>query len=364
MRDFIAGMNAWWGLASPWILLAASLAALGIIFYLAMRGGDSPSPPQKGDSDPDFSGEKRKKDSEDAPSLATESQSKDVSDERADDGVPAPPQGILPMEKFVPPPLPAPPPSLFPLRMCYAANLYGEKKIASAHMRPLLERWRHVKSPALLGYEGGQWRLHPDAPCLHWIIAVPLTDRQGALDGAGIQQLEDDTRAFAQRMAINPSFPSALDSARRAKEMEKFCAAADVCVKLQLAGAQKPAAEFARAMSLAGLSAEDGAHVRRINSEEVFRCRLVPMPSGGRRQTATFEMDAPNVGDPPRVFDDMMAAARRASQMLDMRLTDPQGVEIPPDRERAMREQLALLARQMEQFGAPPGGAAARLIFS
>lgn len=341
-----------------WILAAVAAIAVGAAFYFSMR---AETPPKKKETKEPFFAARASS----APAASAEKT------QTAHDETPPPssPQGALPMEDFTPPELPEPEESILPLDMCYAVRLFGENEVAAADIEELRARMRPAKSKNSyrLGFDENarQWRPASDLPSRYWIVAVPLADRGGPIDESDIRRIEESARAFAQKLKMRPLFPSALEAMENAARIDKFCATADMFIELRLSGGACAAERIAEVMHLAGMTA-DGArgYVRRMNSEELFRGKVMPTPASAARRTIIFEMDAPNITAPPRAFEEMMRAVRRAAHLLDMQITDPKGEIVDDERAAAMRGQLSLLASQMREFGAEPGGAIARLIFS
>ena len=333
MPDF---EDAYWLFALAGV---AALAAVGAIFYFSTRA-EPRRPPKIGQGvEPSFGGKKTEE----------------------------PQQGTLEVDDFVPPELPSPPESLLPLEICYTARFYGDKPATSGDMESFRKQLHSSKNrnSYLLGFDesGGQWRMPPESPCRYWIVAVPLADRGGAIAAADIQRLEEQSRVFAQKKQMRVVFPSMSESLENAAVIDGFCAAADMFIEIRLSGESHPAARTDEILRLVGMSNDERGYVCRVNSENLFRARLMTATAGGR-QTIIFEMDAPNISDPPRAFGEMIRAARRAAGMLNMKLTDPQGAPIDDARMAEMDKQLALLASQMRKFGAEPGSATARIIFS
>ncbi len=358
------------------LFLIGAAAALGAALYFAMRAEQPPPPVKKRENkEPSFASRKPSAPQEAAAETETPPAAPAAASAETPAGKPPAalnprkPQGTLPMENFTPPELPEPSESMLPLEMCYAARLYGRDKTAPAGLAALLQEMRpaNAKNTYLLGFDSDakQWRMPPDMPCRDWILAVPLADRGGALDNEDIRRMEEGARAFAEKAKMHPVFPAPFEALENAGRIDRFCAAADIFIELRLSGAERPAARIGEVMRLVGMSGNGRGYVRRANSEELFRGRVAPVPaSGNARQIIVFEMDAPNISDPPRAFQEMMRAVRRAADMLDMRVTDPKGADIDERREADMCQKLSLLAAQMREFGAPPGGAIARLIFS
>ena len=354
------------------LFLAAAVAVLGAVFYFSMRSEPPPSQKRRG-KEPSFAARKPPAEEDEntgGEDGAAEKTGAEKTGGHENNTPPARPQGALPMDSFIPPELPPPSETLLPLDMCYAVRLYGRQKTAAAGLSSLARELQpaKTKNSYLLGFDSAaaQWRLFPEEPCMHWIAAVPLADRGGPINQEDIRRMEERTRAFAQKAGMHPVFPPPFEALANAAKIDHFCAVVDVGIELRLTGEERPPERIGEVMRLVGMTADGGrAFVRRTNSEELFRGKIVPPPaSGGGRQTIVFEMDAPNIGDPPRAFQEMMRAVRRAAAMLDMRVADRQGADIDEERAAAMRDRLSVLTEQMREFGAAPGGAIARLIFS
>ena len=352
-----------------WLFLAIAVAALAAIFYFAMRD-DVRLPTAPKGKEPFFGNKSAAgKSSQESPQelLSQKSSQESLSQESspelvADDVL----QRSLPMQDFVPPPLPLPPESLLPLDMCYSVWFYGEKNTAAKEVEELRKSLRPGKSSYCLGFDEQveQWRLSPDIASRYWIVATPLADRGGAITDADIRGMEENARSFAQKTKMHSVFPRAFEILEDAARIDRFCATVDMFIELRLGGDRQSAARIGEVMRLAGMSGDGRDYVYRMNSEDLFCGRVMPSPANGLRQTIIFELDAPNISAPVRAFSEMLTTARRVAQMLNMQLTDPQGAPIGDERVTDLSKQLALLTSQMCEFGAVPGGAVARLIFS
>lgn len=372
-----------------WLALAVVAGAVGAVFYFSTRPEKKDNKPARG-REPSFvsrranaedDGSTANSDSASAqagvsgesaknnPAGGREATMRDLIREINPNPTPRPrPQGTLEMENFTPPELPSPDENLLPLDMCYAAWFYGEKEVNCAAAETLLEAMRpkKTKNSYQLGFDESaqQWRLASQLPSRYWIAAVPLADRGGPIDKDDIRRMEDAGRAFAQKHKMRPMFPAANAALEDAARIDNFCATVDMFIELRLSGDGQSSSRVEEVMRLAGLTKDGSSYVRRANSEEWFCGRVMPPASSGARQTIVFEMDAPNISAPPRAFEDMLRVVRRCAHMLEMDLTDPKGAPVDNERAAAMSRQLSLLASQMRDFGAEPGGAIARLIFS
>lgn len=350
-----------------WVFLLAAVAVLAAVFYFAARGDKPKAESRAGGKEPSFGGSSSNPASA-APPVPGATPPAPVNAPQPA-ARPREPQGTLAMEPFTPPELPQPPESLLSLEMCYAAWLYGRQAIEAAVPEALQKQLRGDgnQNYYLLGFDAvaEQWRLLPDMRCEHWIIAMPLADRGGAISEDDLRRFEEQVRTFCQKAALHPVFSSASEALDNSRRIDDFCAAVDMFIELRLTGGRQPAERIDEVMRLVGMTAEgERGYICRAESEALFRGKVVPAPASGNRQTIILEMDAPNVSNPPRAFGEMLRSARRAAQMLSMQITDPLGEPIDEPRAAEMSKQLFLLTTQMREFGAEPGGAVARLIFS
>ena len=341
-----------------WLFLILAVAVLGGVFYFAMRKETPPSP-RPAPREPSFQANKDNAQTPAADDTASVPPS-------SEDAAPASPQGTLPITPFSPPTLPAPTNDILSPGFCYEIRFYGEETLNAKDFAPLLEKLPG-KACRLLGFNAnGQWRHAPDSSCQYWLVALPLADRGGALMIDTIHHIEIAARTFAQKMKLHPVFPNATEVLKSADLIDKFCATVDMFIELRLVGTPNSAARIEEVMRIGGLAQDsERVYLCRVDSEVLFRVKLMPTPAGGApRQTLIFEMDSPNVCNPPNAFAEMIQRLRRIAKVLDMSLRDPAGNAIDDERLHAMSRQLSSLTAQMREFGVTPGGALARLIFS
>ena len=280
-------------------------------------------------------------------------------------------QGVLRISRFEPPDLPSPIESAPVLEMCYVMHFYGDTPRRSADFEPLRESVlpKNALRELFLAYDGKakKWRIPTDEKFTHWLLAVPLANRNGALNAEKIKSLEEESRRFAEKRSLRAVFPSALETVKNAGLLDKFCNTADIVVELWLSGQKIKAAEVAAVANMHGL-VEDGekeiSYVLRVDSETLFLVRLMTVGGMSEVMRIVFELDAPNVSNPVAAFDRMSRCLERMAAVWQMSISDPRGEAVDAERLKTMREQLIVLERQMSDFGVPPGGAVAHLLFT
>ena len=253
----------------------------------------------------------------------------------------------------------------------YVMHFYGDTPRRSADFEPLRESVlpKNALRELFLAYDGKakEWRIPTDEKFTHWLLAVPLANRNGALNAEKIKSLEEESRRFAEKRSLRAVFPSALETVKNAGLLDKFCNTADIVVELWLSGQKIKAAEVAAVANMHGL-VEDGekeiSYVLRVDSETLFLVRLMTVGGMSEVMRIVFELDAPNVSNPVAAFDRMSRCLERMAAVWQMSISDPRGEAVDAERLKTMREQLIVLERQMSDFGVPPGGAVAHLLFT
>jgi hypothetical protein len=344
-----------------WLFLVIAAAALGAIFFFTLSQNARRRPPVRHDTakEPTFAERDNKLKNQDTDKKPPPSPTQTPSE-----------QGTLPIEPFEIPTLPEPTEDMLPADMCYDIRFFGKKPLTASVFSPLLEQLKKngINVGRLLGFDvaADGWRHTPDMPCPHWIVALPLADRGGAINQATIRLIESIARPFAQKINLHPVFPPAAAAIKNAALIDNFCTTVDMFIELRLVGEPQQHARIDEVMRINGMVKEsDRDYLCRVESENLFRAKLMPTPAGGGGwQTLIFELDAPNVCDPSRAYEEMLRRIRRVAQVINMRLTDPKGIDVDDTRIHTMNRQLALLTSQMREFGVEPGGSLARLIFS
>ena len=297
----------------------------------------------------------------------------------------APVQGELTMPSYSPPKLPDPSEELIPLDICHSVRLHcradaeGEW-LRGSDMASLRAGLRECGMPVfrfLACGDDGEWRAVRDegkdseVRFRHWLVALPLADRGGAITEAKIKAVERETRRFAELRNLHSVFPSVGLSLENARLVDEFCGRVDIEVVLHADGTARPSrGSVEKMLRLQGLESDGGEGnggglIWRKDGEVRYGAHLRKSSgSPGDVSCAVFRLDVPNVSDPARAFEEMLECAQKVARVFFFQVRDPEGNEIGEERARELRMLTLGIAEEMRKYGVPPGGDVARLLFS
>jgi hypothetical protein len=256
------------------------------------------------------------------------------------------------------------------------ALVLADEPIARAQLEPLLNALQSHATPVHVeGLVGDQWTLIEDSPADAWRelrAGLQLASRAGPVAEEEIAAFNETVANFAASINAVSQRESPAAAAARSRELDAFCAEADIEVAVNLVG--RAGATFAlarvKALALENGFAETGSgtFVRRgANGAVAMTIRL--QDGEAKRNTAyatglTFALDVPHVADPVAVFSDMGALAEDFGRELGGELVDDQRKPLGASGMAAIRRSLEPVVSSMEAHGVPAGGALARRLFS
>ncbi len=162
-------------------------------------------------------------------------------------------------------------------------------------------------------------------------------------------------------------------AAARARELDTFCADADIEVAVNVVGQFGATFSAARVKQLAleaGLSetgsgelvryAEDGTPAYAIRRFEDASAKHSNVYVNG----LTFALDVPHVANAPAMLAEMFQLAARLAGTLGGQLVDDKRRPLSEAGLASIRRSLEAVVGEMEAHGIPAGGALARRLFS
>jgi hypothetical protein len=204
-------------------------------------------------------------------------------------------------------------------------------------------------------------------------IGLQLASRKGPV---AEDEIEDFNRAIAVFAAtVNAvsqrEAPSA--AAARARELDQFCAEADIEVAVNVIGQYGATFAISRVKQIAlehGLSETAKGELVRFapdgTPEFVIRRFEDPTakPSATYFTGITFALDVPHVADGPGVLADMVKLAEVFASNLGGQLVDDNRRALTEHGLASIRRSLERVFHDMEAHGIPAGSALARRLFS
>lgn len=277
---------------------------------------------------------------------------------------------------YSPPELPPPPPEMLPADICLSVKFYGRGAPIVAAAFDKWQQWleqAELPPAAVFAYnpEKKIWETPPrGAPRPHWVAAVPLASRRGALSPEKFEAVEGEAHRFAREHRLYAVLTPRDEALENARLLDQFCAEVDIVVTLLAAsmrGASHPrerVAELARSENLREDGRDRFAYF--MEGERLFTMHLAAFADGGGSEVTAlmFALDAPNVSNPLAAHDAMTLAAEKMAKVLHLTLTDMDKRPLRREDLTEVRTRLAGLARKMRDTGVVAGSPQARMLFS
>lgn len=264
-----------------------------------------------------------------------------------------------------------------PVAMAMAAidpayDFIGEVHLQEPIAAELIPSFVAGKRVRTLGRDGRHWEpITAGARYEELKIGLQLVDRQGPVDDVQLARFCEQINGFAHSHNGMASFPRREDKLAAAAELDRFAAAVDVLIGLNVVASQQP-------FSLAQLGAmldgavmtleEDGAfHAKSDSGKTLFilvDSRQRPLTDIDQTPSVTLLLDLPRVAGAEHAFDRMADLAQQLALNLGGDLVDDEGRSLKPGDLAAIRKQLVQVLATMDDRGIPAGGAAALRLFA
>lgn len=229
------------------------------------------------------------------------------------------------------------------------------------HVEGMVEgRWQPVEGIARPG-----WR--------ELRAGLQLASRSGPVAEEEIAAFDETIAQFAASVNAVSQREAPAQAAARAREIDRFCADADIEVAVNVVGQFGATFALARVKALAlehGLSETGSGELvsRAPDGSTEFTVRRLDRP--GVRPDASYAtgltlgLDLPHVSDPSAAFNAMVGFAEALCATLGGEMVDDNRKPLSAPGISAIRRQLEEVVRQMEAHGTPAGGALARRLFA
>ena len=166
--------------------------------------------------------------------------------------------------------------------------------------------------------------------------ALQMVSRDGVVSEAELLEFRACVETLAGALGATLSAPEMRGSLDAARELDRFCADADIQVALHVVG----------------------PNVKRTGAGNPAGFEITERSDG-----LTLTLDVARSGDPPRSFEAMARAARQLAAQ-DGRVVDDNGRPVDERALAAIAAQLEAARRSMAERGIEPGGALALRLFS
>jgi hypothetical protein len=200
-------------------------------------------------------------------------------------------------------------------------------------------------------------------------IALQLVSRAGVAREGELIEFRAEVENLAAALGATVVAPELKRVMARARELDQFCADADIQVALNLVasdGEPFPAARLDSAVVAAGLErAADGAYALR-DAEGGLLYTVTPVAGeieGGIAKLG-FYLDVPRVREVRKTYESMVRLASQLAAGLGGTLVDDNGRALDEKSLAAIGAELDTVRQTLERRGLPPGGPLALRLFS
>jgi len=200
-------------------------------------------------------------------------------------------------------------------------------------------------------------------------IALQLVSRAGVAREGELIEFRAEVENLAAALGATVVAPELKRVMARARELDQFCADADIQVALNLVasdGEPFPAARLDSAVVAAGLErAADGAYALR-DAEGGLLYTVTPVAGEIKSGIAKlgFYLDVPRVREVRKTYESMVRLASQLAAGLGGTLVDDNGRALDEKSLAAIEAELDTVRQTLERRGLPPGGPLALRLFS
>ncbi len=261
-------------------------------------------------------------------------------------------------------------------RIDTVALVLADEPIAREALEPLLDTLAsHSAAVRVEGLVDEQWVPVEDSPRDGWRelrAGLQLASRAGPAAEEEIAAFNEAVAGFAASVNAVSQREGPAAAAARARELDRFCAEADIEVALNVVGRAGATFGLARVKALAlahGFAETASGTFDRRGPDGAPGIGLRPLDGEAGQEAAyatflTFAIDVPHVPDPVAAFDEMGRVAAVFAEELGGDVVDDERRLLGAAGLAAIRRSLEAVARRMEAHGIPAGGALARRLFA
>jgi hypothetical protein len=262
-------------------------------------------------------------------------------------------------------------------RIDTVAVILADDPIMREQLAPLLDALATQRTPVHVeGILGEQWHAIDSSPRQSWRelrVGLQLAHRAGPVAESEIEGFNQAIAEFAAAAGAVSQRESPAAAAQRARDLDAFCANADIEVAVNVIGQFGATFPVSRVKALAlehGLSetaseelvsfAADGTRefvIRRFDD-------TAHKASASYYSGITFALDVPQVPDPAAVLADMVQVANSLAANLAGQLVDDNRRPLSDAGLASILRSVEKVATDMEAHGVPAGSSLARRLFA
>jgi hypothetical protein len=262
-------------------------------------------------------------------------------------------------------------------RVDTVAVVLSDDPVMSEQLAPLEDALgRHSTPVHIEGIVDEQWHPVESSPRRSWRelrIGLQLASRKGAVSEDEVETFNRTIADFAGSVNAVSQREAPSAAAARARELDQFCAEADIEVAVNVIGQYGATFAISRVRQIAlehGLSETASGDLVRFAPDGTAEFVIRRFEDPAAKQSATyytgitFALDVPHVADGPGVLADMVKLAEVFATSLGGQLVDDNRRPLTEHGLASIRRSLERVFHDMEAHGIPAGGALARRLFS
>src|SRR4051812_39483135 len=262
-------------------------------------------------------------------------------------------------------------------RIDTVAVILADDPVMEEQLEPLLNALQsHTTGTRVEGIVEEQWHPIETSPRRSWRelrAALQLASRSGPVVEDEIERFNRAIAEFAASVGAVSQREAPGAAAARARDLDRFCAEADIEVAVNVIGQFGATFALPRVKAFAlekGLSETvDGKLVRHgRDGEAAFAIRRFGDDPAHVSNTythgLTFALDLPHVADAPFVFAEMVQAAQAVATTLGGQLVDDNKRPLSDAGLATIKRTVEKVCDGMEAHGIPAGSPLARRLFS
>lgn len=282
-------------------------------------------------------------------------------------------------ELITPEPLEAPggPAAEISSRIDTVAVILADDPVMREQLDPLLDALQNHTTPVHVeGLVNEQWHPIETSPRTSWRelrVGLQLASRSGPVPESEIERFNESIAEFAATVNAVSQREAPATAAARARDLDNFCAEADIEVAVNVIGRSGTTFATSRVKSMAlahGFSETASGELVHYagNGPPDFVIRRFNDPSGKVNPAyyagLTFALDLPQVADPPKALDRMVKLAEAFAMELGGELVDDNRRALTDAGVASIRRSLEKIVDAMNQHGIPAGSPLARRLFT
>jgi FtsZ-interacting cell division protein ZipA len=262
-------------------------------------------------------------------------------------------------------------------RIDTVAVILADDPVMREQLDPLLDALQSHTTPVHVeGIVDEQWHPIETSTRRSWRelrVGLQLASRSGPVPESEIERFNQAIADFAATANAVSQREAPAAAAARAKELDNFCAEADIEVAVNVIGRSGATFATSRVKSLAldsGFSETASGELVHYsgNGPPDFVIRRFNDPAGRANPAyyagLTFALDLPQVDDPPAALERMVRLAERFAAELGGELVDDNRRPLTDAGVASLRRSLEKIASEMESQGIPAGSPLARRLFT